>query len=190
MDANSYVGMVPPDIPRLIAARARCYRVRADEIDDLQQQIVPLLAEFHFDPARANGATLVTAMTAVIDHQIKAHLRSARRYRQRLERAQSRSGSSTRQSEDMLVHRAMFDLVDLRIDLQQVISRLSPRDRQICRGLSDGFTIKAIARQLGCGRYTVSRGIARIRRVFETAGLRAWIDANCGGGPAARRAAQ
>ena len=67
MIANSYVGMVQSEVPHLIISRARRYRVGRDEIDDLQQQIVPLLAGFRFDPARANGASPATAMTAVVD---------------------------------------------------------------------------------------------------------------------------
>lgn len=176
MIANSYVGMVQPEVPRLIVSRARRLRVGRDEIDDLQQQIVPLLAGFRFDPARANGATPATAMTGVIDRQIKAHLRSKHRYQQRVERLQAMSGETARDGTITPTQVAQPEPVDLRIDLERTMSRFSPRDREICQGLSHGLTVTAIAQQLGCGRDTIDRAVVRIRRVFEAAGLRAWID--------------
>lgn len=176
MIANSYVGMVQPEVPRLIVSRARRYRVGRDEFDDLQQQIVPLLAGFRFDPARANGATPATAMTGVIDRQIKAHLRSKHRYQQRVERLQAMSGPSARDGAITPTQVAQPEPVDLRIDLERTMSRFSRRDREICRGLSHGLSVTAIARQLGCGRDTIDRAVVRIRQVFEAAGLRAWTD--------------
>ena len=178
MIANSYVGMVQSEVPRLIVSRARRLRVGRDEIDDLQQQIVPLLAGFRFDPARANGATPATAMTGVIDRQIKAHLRSKHRYQQRVERLQAMSGDPARESTIAPTQVAQPEPVDLRIDLERTMSRFSPRDREICQGLSHGLTVKAIAGQLGCGRDTIDRAVVRIRKVFEAAGLRAWIDSD------------
>lgn len=173
MLANSYIGMVQPEVPRLIVTRARRYRVGRDEIDDLQQQIVPLLADFRFDPARANGASPVTAMTALVDRQIKAHLRSRHRYLQRVERLQAMFGTP---AEGVATQLAQPEPVDLRIDLERTMSRFSPRDRKICQGLSHGLSVKAIAQQLSCGRDTIDRAVIRIRHVFEAAGLRAWID--------------
>lgn len=46
MLANSYVGIVEQEVPRLVVSRARRLRISGDEIDDLQQQIVPKLAAF------------------------------------------------------------------------------------------------------------------------------------------------
>lgn len=176
MFANSYVGMVPPQVPRLIISRARRYRVGRDEIDDLQQQIVPVLAGFRFDPARANGASPATAMTAVVDRQIKAHLRSKHRYQQRVERLQAMSGEPTRDGTITPPQVAQPEPVDLRIDLERTMSRFTSRDRSICQGLSHGLSVTAIAEQLGCGRDTVDRAVIRIRQIFEAAGLRVWID--------------
>ena len=127
MIANSYVGMVQSEVPHLIISRARRYRVGRDEIDDLQQQIVPLLAGFRFDPARANGASPATAMTAVVDRQIKAHLRSKHRYQQRLERLQAMFGEPGRDGTTAPMQVAHSEPVDLRIDLERTMSRFSPR---------------------------------------------------------------
>jgi RNA polymerase sigma factor (sigma-70 family) len=176
MLANSYVGIVQPEVPRLIAKRARRFHVSRDDIDDLQQQIVPLLTRFRFDPSRANGATCATALTGVIDRQIKAYLRSKHRYQRRVERLQTLSGNRVGESTISSEQATPPEPTDLRIDLERTMSSFSPRDREICQGLGHGLTVKAIAAQLGCGRDTVTRAVARIRRRFEAAGLRAWID--------------
>jgi RNA polymerase sigma factor (sigma-70 family) len=176
MLSNRYTGIVEPSIARLIASRARRLRIAQDEIDDVQQQIVPKLAEFQFDPARSNGATLKTALTSVIDRQLKAHLRAKRRYRDRINRATSASRALASGRPVWPNQVAQPEPVDLRMDLADAMAQLSERDRVVCEGLSKGLTIKAIAQHLGCGRDTVNRAIVRIRDIFSAAGLKAWID--------------
>jgi RNA polymerase sigma factor (sigma-70 family) len=171
MFSNNYAGIVPPEVLKLIASLAKRYRVPIDELDDLQQTIIPLLTEFRFDPAIANGATPLTAMTAVIDRQIKAYLRANRRHQKRLERIQNENALK-------VANGMQSESPDLRLDLEQALLQLSENDRQICKALSQGETVTAIAEQLNCGRDTIMRAIARIRDVFESAGLQAWIDPN------------
>lgn len=174
---NRYTGMVEPKLARLIVSRARRMHLRPDEIDDLQQQLVPTLASFEFDEDRSNGASLTTALTSVIDRQIKAHLRAKRRYRKRLARIHANPGRyATR-----VVARSIPappEPLDLRLDLQEAMAKLSERDREICRLLSEGWAVKPIARELGCDRDTVNRAIVRIRETFIAAGLQAWVDPN------------
>ncbi|MCL2640334.1 MAG: helix-turn-helix domain-containing protein [Phycisphaerales bacterium] len=167
MFANNYAGMVPPEILELIARRVRYYRIRADELDDLQQQIVPLLMEFRYDPAIANGASETTAMTAVIDNQIKVHKRSNRRHQRRIERMQTQVRESTTDP-----------TVDLRLDMERTLMQLSPQDRAICQHLAQGHSTTDIAQRLNCCRATVDHAVRRVRQVFEEAGLQIWIDPN------------
>ncbi|MBI1373707.1 MAG: sigma-70 family RNA polymerase sigma factor [Phycisphaera sp.] len=176
MHANSYVGIVEPEVTRLIISRARRLRIAGDEIDDLQQQIVPKLAEFEFDASRSNGATPMTAMTSVIDNQLKTHLRAKRRYQSRIEHMKSKSRALASGRPVWPNHVTQPEPVDLRMDLADAMGELSQRDRVVCDGLSKGQTIKAIAERLGCGRDTVNRAIVRIRNIFTAAGLKAWID--------------
>jgi RNA polymerase sigma factor (sigma-70 family) len=176
MLANSYVGVVEQEVPRLVVSRARRLRIGRDEIDDLQQQIVPKLSEFQYDASRSNGASRTTAMTGLIDRQIKAYLRAKYRYQKRLERLQVMSGASGYSRPVWPHHVTQPEPVDLRMDLAAAMATLSARDRRICQGLADGLTVKVIAQQLGCGRDTISRAIVRIRAAFTAAGLRAWID--------------
>lgn len=176
MLANRYTGIVESTIERLIVSRARRLRIAADEIDDLQQKIVPMLAEFQFDEARSNGATPRTVMTAMIDRQLKAHLRAKRRYDDRIERVRQTSRSQAGISATWPNRVSTSDPVDLKLDLENATAALSERDRRICHGLSRGETQKSIAERLGIGRDTVARAILRIRAAFTAAGLQAWID--------------
>ncbi|MCL2645402.1 MAG: helix-turn-helix domain-containing protein [Phycisphaerales bacterium] len=167
MFANNYAGMVPPEVLELIARRVRYYRIRADEHDDLQQQIVPLLMEFRYDPAISNGASETTAMTAVIDNQIKVHRRANRRHQRRIERMQTQVRESTTDA-----------TADLRLDLKNAMTQLSEQDRVICQHLAQGHTTTDIAQRLNCCRATVDHAVWRIRKTFEDTGLKIWIDPN------------
>lgn len=139
---------------------------------------MPLLAKFEFDPARANGASRQTAMTAVVDRQIKMHLRSKRRYRVRIERLQTQQSETA--SDEALVtdHAADSANADRRMDVAKAIADLPEFDRRVCLALSKGMSITAIAREVGRGRDAVNGAIRRTRRTFENMGLRAWVDAN------------
>jgi len=172
---NRYTGIIEPKVARLIVSRARRLRLRRDEIDDLQQRLVPILASFEFDEARSNGASRTTALTGVIDRHLKAYLRAKRRYRMRLERLHAQPG---RYGTSVVSRHqpAPPEPVDLRLDLEAAMERLSERDRKVCRMLGEGWAVSSIAKKLGCDRSTVSRAIARIREQFIAAGLKAWID--------------
>lgn len=172
---NRYTGLIEPKVARLIVSRARRFRLRRDEIDDLQQRLVPILASFEFDEARSNGASRMTALTGVIDRHLKAYLRAKRRYQMRLARLHANPGRYGRS----VIGRhepAPPEPVDLRLDLEAAMERLSERDRAICRMLGEGWAVRSIAEKLGCDRSTVSRAILRIREEFTAAGLKAWID--------------
>jgi RNA polymerase sigma factor (sigma-70 family) len=175
MFRNKYPGIVEPSVADLIVRRARRMRLNRHDIDDLQQQIVPALVNFRFDPARANGASPSTVMTGVIDRQIKAHLRCEIRYQQRLERLRIMLGGSEDVRTSDRVPCSAPEPVGLRMDVQATMAGLSCRERDICQALSEGLAVTTIAQQLGCGRDTVDRACARIRRRFAAAGLEAWI---------------
>lgn len=181
---NSYAGIVEQEVPRLVVSRARRMGIGRDEIDDLQQQIVPKLAAFQYDGSRSNGASRTTALTSVIDRQLKAHLRAKHRYRKRIERLQTMSCPSAWERPVWPQHVTQPEPVDLRMDLADAMDMLSDRERTICAALREGQTIKAIAQQIGCGRDTVSRAILHIRQVFTQTGLRVWIDADYSPQPA------
>ena len=80
MLTNDYTGIVESAVRRLIFSRTSRFRLRPPEVDDLQQRIVLALLDFRFNGARSNGATATTAITGLIDRQIKAYLRAEGRY--------------------------------------------------------------------------------------------------------------
>jgi RNA polymerase sigma factor (sigma-70 family) len=168
--------MIEAEVPRLIVRRARRMRITSDEIDDLQQKIVPKLIAFQYDASRSNGASLTTALIGVIDNQLKAYLRSKRRYKDRIEQMRADSLAASRNRPMRPQHVAETEPMDRKMDIDSVVATLSQRDQAICEGLREGRTKKAIADQVGCGRDTVARVIARIGEAFEKAGLRVWID--------------
>lgn len=174
---NRYTGMVEPKLARLIVSRARRMHLRRDEIDDVQQQIVPMLVSFEFDEARSNGAAPTTALISVIDLQVRAYLRAKRRYRKRLEKLHA---EPDRYAMRVVARRvpAPPEPLDLRLDLEAAMARLTEREREVCRLLGDGWSIRIIAKRLGCGRDTVNRDIVHIRETFMAAGLKAWVDPN------------
>lgn len=176
MHNNRYTDIVDPKVARLIVSRARRMRINREEIDDLQQRIVPMLAEFQFDEARSNGAAQSTVMTVVIDRQLMAHLRAKRRYAEHLKRMGSQSRALLSGRPIWPNHVTQPEPVDLRLDIEKAKVGLSDRDQQICDALSHGESQKAIAERLGIGRDTVARAISRIRDVFTQAGLKAWVD--------------
>jgi RNA polymerase sigma factor (sigma-70 family) len=170
MFSNHYTGIVETVITRLITSRARRLRLCRDELEDLQQQIVLQLLDFVFDEAHPAGASLTTAITGLIDRQIRSYLRSKTRYQKHV--------ACLAATHEQLV---MPDNLDLQMDVAKAMEGLSARDREICTALAEGLSIKAIARQLGRGRDTIDRAIGRIRRRFEAAGLREWVYPEEGG---------
>ena len=66
-----------------------------------------------------------------------------------------------------------YDEVDTerRLDVQTVVGMLDDRQRRVCRMLSQGLAMSAIAQQLGCSWHTVQRIVRDIRRQFEAHGF-------------------
>jgi hypothetical protein len=52
---------------------------RRQDLDDVQQQVSIALLQFNFDEARSNGASERTAITAVIDRQLRKIRRSVKK---------------------------------------------------------------------------------------------------------------
>lgn len=169
MQRNSYEGLIPAHLTGLIASRARALNFRPDEIDDLQQQIAPVLAKFRFDPTQPNGGTESTALITVIDRQLTTRLRAKVRYRQCLEKVRAQRATTA----DSTITRGAP--VALQVDVRDAIASLSPRERAVCMALSDGYSVSEMAAALRCGRDTIKRRIERIRVRFTALGLRAWV---------------
>ena len=59
------------------------------------------------------------------------------------------------------------DLYDLRIDLDQALSRLTPRERQAVTLYADGFTQLEIAERIGTHQSTISRILKKLHKKSE-----------------------
>ncbi len=60
-----YGGMVEDWKVELIVGRARRMGFREDELGDVQQEVIPDVAAFRYDPSRAEGALEKAALTPV-----------------------------------------------------------------------------------------------------------------------------
>lgn len=159
MHSNDYTSVISPDLVSLIRRRGKRARLSAADIEDLQQIVAPKLAKARFDPQR-NATAL--AMT-IIDRQVHSMVRT--RYRDRKVIAQQ-----VREAHPQITPPEVA-AVDLRLDVESMMRRLSPRDRRVCEGLLQGLPKRTIAAHLGCTTETVDCAIVRIRRKFADAGL-------------------
>jgi RNA polymerase sigma-70 factor (ECF subfamily) len=70
--------------------------------------------------------------------------------------------------------RPLAELRDLRLDVREVVERLPPELRELCRRL-ESDTITEISRDTGVPRGTIYERIKRLRAIFEDAGLREYL---------------
>ncbi len=163
-----------PDIDwhtQLIETRGRRTGFAGANLDDAVQDITPRVLAFRYDVERSNGASLRTALTAVVDKSLLAIRRRETRYQKCLERARAARPTTVGGEAS-----AYEDSTPLRLDVQTALSQLSELERQICEALSHGFSIREIAIRLGCDWHTVNRRIAGIRARFTELGLDGWLE--------------
>jgi len=167
MFRNVYDSAVEPWKVQLIARRARRKGFLGADLEDAQQEIILDVMAFQFDPEKSNGATEVTALTALIDRRLSTLRRTRQRYEKRFARPAD--------EEALLNGNQYEDQGQLVIDVRGVLEDLSPSERLLCRALADGQSIRQIAKQRGCSWHTVQRQVANIRATFEAQGLSYWL---------------
>lgn len=174
MSENNYSPLLPKWKVKLIQRRALRMGFRRDELDDVQQQIVPHVMRFVFDPAKANGAREQTALVALIDQQLKAMARAQSRYRRHVEQLRHDLGADGG-NEDVPATAICDEPGELVLDVQLAVAALPPRERAICTALGEGRSMAQIAHDLGCNWHTVRRVIGDIRTRFQAIGLEGWM---------------
>ncbi|MGE3808278.1 MAG: hypothetical protein AB7K24_26760 [Gemmataceae bacterium] len=167
MDGNDYSGVVESWKIELLGQRAKRLGFREDELPDLQQEIVFDIISFQFDPAKSNGATEATALTAVIDRRLKTFLRTKCRYQSRIERLQNGQHGE--------LESRQADQDQLALDVRDVIARLPEREQLICKRLLEGHCLNHIVEELRCSWPTLKRLLVGIRRSFREQGLEGWL---------------
>lgn len=167
---NDYGSLVERWKVDLITARARKKGFRTDEIDDAEQEIVPAIIGFVYDPEKSNGATETTALTALIDRQLTFIQRGRARRHKHEQRYRELSGVTVGRPAELLEddHRRY---VALKMDVQATVARLSPMQQAVCAGLLHDEARRRIAKRLGISRYGLDRLIDGIRDRFKDADL-------------------
>jgi DNA-directed RNA polymerase specialized sigma24 family protein len=149
----------------MVAHRARRLGVQGDSIADVQQDLVPALLAFPFDPSR--GASPATALRVAIDNRVRSHLRREGRHRRRVSLAQLRINDHS--TEDPTISR------DRCLDVSDAIAQLDPIDAALCRAILSGSRPAELQRDQRLSRAEYGQRIRRIRTTFENCGLRAWV---------------
>jgi len=180
---------------RLIRHKARQLARRSDfsgsDRQDIEQELLlDLLRRLpDYRPDRAQRSTFVAR---VIEHKV-ATLLEARGREKRGARVRTRSLSEqvrdcegeaasladTVREQDYFRRtgqhrRQRTDRCDLCMDVQTILARLSPEHRRLC-GLLQTMSVAAASRELGIPRGTLYEEIAKLRAIFEDAGLRKFL---------------
>ena len=66
--------------------------------------------------------------------------------------------------------------VEIRIDLNKAIRKLTPLQKEICGLISESSNVSDISEQLGLRRKAVYKEMERIRAIFENEGLKNYLD--------------
>ena len=79
MDRPEYDDLVEPWKVALLVARAVRMGFAGEDLKDALQDIMPIVVAFKFELAKSNGAKESTALTALIDNQLRMILRKRAR---------------------------------------------------------------------------------------------------------------
>jgi len=172
---DAYAGLVEQWKVKLVMSRARKKGFGTDETEDLLQEVVLAIIEFEFDSGKSNGATERTALTALVDRKLKHMQRSASR-RMKHERLY-RELCGQYDAQNIPAESSECDPADeisLKMDLGDMVARLSKIERIICKALSKGLPRSRIARKLQLSHGRIDRIIGRIRERFTTRDLHEW----------------
>jgi len=171
MATNDYGTIVEKWKVQLIIARARKMGFRHDELEDLQQELVLHVMKFRFDPDDSRGATESTALTAMIDNQLRAIRRSRRRYQLQIEKLKARLESDQRRNRQSQNESGLLIL-----DVRSVMGTLTKHQRQLCGLLAAGASLRDIATNLKCGRERAGQMKTKLKTRLQETGLITWIE--------------
>jgi DNA-binding CsgD family transcriptional regulator len=154
-------------IAKWIADRARRMGFRGHDIEDVQQQILMVLMDFEFSPDKSNGASIRTAITSIIDRQLRFMRRTRLRYSDHVSGSENLPSDVADTSHGVNASRR----ISLLEDLATARSQLSPLSQSICDALSEGHSINEIAQTMGISWHTVQKHVGTIRECFASFGL-------------------
>jgi hypothetical protein len=162
-EGNPYSGLLDPWKVELIRRRARACGFRRHELDDVLQDVVPVIRSFRYDAAHPSQASEQTALCAVVDGQLWSLRRKHARYRKHV--TAFREGQRPLDGREKSVARsaAAFPTDDRTVDVAALLAALPSDERRVCEMLAQGASIAQVARRLGWGWHRVRRVIEGIR---------------------------
>ena len=163
---TKYQGFAEAWQAEMALARVRRFGFPEHEWQDLLQELALKVSQFSFNAAKSNGAKQTTVLRTIIDRHLSTRSRSKRR-----------AEHSAKRFRRCVLHRQMSeDQVELRVDVRQLVETLTAKQQAVCAGLGRGESLTEIAEQLGRSLSAVRRTVTRIRRRFEEAGLKGWLE--------------
>lgn len=162
-EVNDYGKEIEPWKIKLALSRIRRFGFPKHEWNDLLQELVMEILQFRYEPQRSNGAKESTALCALINNQLSTIRRAKEREWNKLAEYAARLRASAP---------SYVDRTALRLDVREVLGTLTPRQRSVCAGLSQGDSIRQIARSLDCAWHTVKRAFEAIRERFQAMGFK------------------
>lgn len=172
---NAYGQLIAKWKADIIADRALKRGFRPDELDDVQQEIIPAVLAFRFDAEKSNGATERTALTALVNNRLTFIQRGRARQIKNHERYMESIGMKVDKPFEEIADDVNPDAVALAFDVREAVAGLEPQERAVCAALSRGDNRLGIARAMGMTRCAMSRMIGHIREHFQAVGLDAWV---------------
>jgi len=172
---NEYGELVERWKVDVILDMARKRGFRPDELDDVQQEIVPAVLAFRFDSQKSNGATERTAVTALVNRRLTFIQRGRARQLKHHERYMELIGLKNDKPFDEIAEDVHPDAVAMAFDVREAVAGLPAQEQAVCAALSRGDNRVSIARAMGLTRSAVECLIRHIRDQFHAGGLDAWV---------------
>jgi len=172
---NEYGELVERWKVDVILDMARKKGFRPDELDDVQQEIVPAVLAFRFDSQKSNGATERTAVTALVNRRLTFIQRGRARQLKHHERYMELIGLKNDKPFEEIAEDVHPDAVAMAFDVREAVAGLPAQEQAVCAALSRGDNRLGIAKAMGLTRSAVECLIRHIREQFHAGGLDAWV---------------
>jgi len=181
VERNDYGDLIEKWKVDLIRARARRFYFREDEMDDLEQMIVPQLVGADFDPEAAAGASERTFVITIIDRQLMKVKRDRRRDVRRVNYESPHIEDKGALTAKDLVSLGRRDRLELALDVQRALTDLTPTERAICLALKEGLSQADIARATGRSKAAICNEVQKLRAKFREWGFGNYLGRKIGG---------
>ena len=175
MERNDYGSLIEQWKVDLIRTRARRFYFRKDEMDDLEQIIVPQLVEANFDPIAPAGASERTFIITIIDRQLmkvkRDRQRDVRRVNYESPHIEDKGALTTKDVASL----SRCDRPELALDLQRALASFTPVERAICQAFKEGQSQADIARATGRSKAAICNEVQKLQAKFRDWGLEEYI---------------